>query len=89
MIKTVTLSQAQYAYDNRFDASLEVPFDADFDDFLPTEENKTYLVETFVTYHNAVAFEGNDMEWLAKKIQFPADYWATEFVADELEALLK
>jgi hypothetical protein len=79
----------QAAYDNRFDARLEVPFDADFDDFPATEENKTWLVEQFVTYHNAVAFEGMSMEWLAKQIEFPADYWATEFVADELEELLK
>ena len=75
-------------YDNRFDANLEVPFDADFDDFPATEENKTWLVEQFVTYHNAVAFEGMSMEWLGKQIGFDADYWATEFVADELIELL-
>jgi hypothetical protein len=75
-------------YDNQFDATLEVPFDAGFDDFIPSEENKTWLVETFVTYANAVAFEGNSMEWLGNKIEFPADYWATEFVADELIELL-
>ena len=73
-------------YDNQFDATLEVPFDADFDDFPSTEENKTWLVEQFVTYHNAVAFEG--MEWLGKQIGFDADHWTVEFVADELEALL-
>lgn len=83
------MNAAQNAYDNRFDPRLEVPFDAGFDDFPPTEENKTYLVEQFVTYHNAVAFEGSSMEWLSKQIGFDADYWATEFVADELEELLK
>jgi len=76
-------------YDNRFDANLEVPFDADFDDFQPTEENKTWLVEQFVTYHNAVAFEGMSIEWLAKHVEFPADHWSVEFVADELDALIQ
>jgi hypothetical protein len=84
------MNAAQNAYDNRSDARLEVPFDAAFDDFPPTEENKTYLVEQFVTYHNAVAFEDfNCLQWLSKQIGFDADHWATEFVADELEELLK
>lgn len=75
--------------DNQFDLSLEVPFDAEFDDFIPSEENLRYLVEQFVTHANAAAFEAAQcMEWLGNKIGFPADYWATEFVADELEALL-
>ena len=81
---------AQNAYDNLYDVSAESPFSAGFDDFPPTEENKTYLVEQFVTYANAVAFEDfNCLQWLSKQIGFDADYWAVEFVADELEALLK
>jgi hypothetical protein len=83
------MNAAQNAYDNRFDARFEVPFDAGFDDFPATEENKNYLVEHFCTYANAVAFEGMSIEWLSKQIGFDADYWATEFVADELEELLK
>jgi hypothetical protein len=83
------MNAAQNAYDNRYDVSAESPFSAGFDDFPATEENKTYLVEQFVTYHNAVAFEGMSIEWLAAWIGFDADYWATEFVADELEELLK
>jgi hypothetical protein len=30
--------------DNQFDLSLEVQFDAEFDDFIPSEENLRYLV---------------------------------------------
>jgi hypothetical protein len=76
-------------YDNQFDATLEVPFDADFDDFPATEENKNYLVEHFCTYANATAFKNNyDMVWLGKHIGFDPHYWATEFVADELIELL-
>ena len=87
------MNAAQYAYDNQYDATLEVPFDAGFDDFPATEENKTYLVEQFVTHHNAIAFVfgGSEpsLQWLAKQIGFDADHWSVGFVADELEELLK
>lgn len=68
-------------------------FDAGFDDFPATEDNKTYLVERFVTYHNAISFVfgGSEpcLQWLAKQIGFDADHWSVGFVADELEELLK
>lgn len=80
------MTAAQYAYDNQYDSRLEVPLDGD--DFPPTDENKTYLVERFVTYANAAAFESiRCMEWLGRQIGFEADHWSVGFVADELEAL--
>jgi hypothetical protein len=89
MIKTVTLSQAQYAYDNM----AEPEFDED--QYEDNEGNRTELVEQYVTHANAKAFEdlyswkvdGDPVQWLADLIGFPEDHWAWQFVADELEAL--
>jgi len=92
MIKTVTFSQAQAAYDNQFDPRLEVECDDDYED---CEYHRTELVEQYVTYANAVAFdnlcswkiEGDPTAWLEEKIGFPEGHWAHTFVANELEAL--
>lgn len=92
MIKTVTFSQAQAAYDNQFDPRLEVECDDDYED---CEYHRTELVEQYVTHANARDFDdlcswrvdGDPTTWLAKLIGFEEGHWAFQFVADELEAL--
>jgi hypothetical protein len=69
----------------------------DEDDYTDCEYHRIELVEQYVTYANAVAFdnlcswkiEGDPNAWLEEKIGFPDGHWAHQFVADELEALLK
>jgi hypothetical protein len=93
MIKTVTLSQAQYAYDNQFDPRLEV--ECDDDHYEDCEYHRTELVEQYVTHANARDFDdlcqgyvnGDPNAWLTKLIGFEENHWAHKFVADELEAL--
>jgi len=85
---------AQNAYDNQFDPRLEAEYDDDH--YEDCEYHRTELVEQYVTYANAVAFDnlcswkiaGDPNAWLAEQIGFPEGHWAHQFVGDELEALL-
>ena len=94
MIKTVTLSQAQYAYDNLSDPRLEVEYDDDH--YEDCEYHRTELVEQYVTHANARDFDdlcqgyvnGDPNAWLAKLIGFEEGHWAFQFVVDELEILI-
>ena len=79
---------AQNAYDNRFDPRLE---GAD-EEYLwdETEENKTHLVEQFVTFANFEAFKVagfQNTEWVAKLINEPVTSWAVQWVAEEIAQL--
>ena len=85
MIKTVTFSQAQYAYDNMAEPEFDEDYEMAMDD---NEANRTRLVEQFVTYANAkdlgeFGFH-KATEWVAKLIDEPEHSWAVEFVAEEL-----
>ena len=86
MIKTVTLSQAQYAYDNMAEPEPDYDYEMAMDD---TEANRTRLVEQFVTYANmkAAVAAGYADEWIADLIGEPEHSWAVEFVGIELGEL--
>jgi hypothetical protein len=92
-INTISFAAAQYAYDNLSDERLEAEYDDDH--YEDCEYHRTELVEQYVTYANAVAFdnlcswkiEGDPTAWLEEKIGFPEGHWAHTFVANELEAL--
>jgi hypothetical protein len=54
------------------------------------EENKTMLVERFVTYANAREFDEIRSETFIETLTgFPETHWANQFVADELCALIE
>ena len=79
---------AQNAYDNRFDPRLE----GDDEEYLldETEENKTYLIEQFVTFANMEAFKAagfQNNEWVANLINEPVHSWAVQWVAEEIAQL--
>lgn len=79
---------AQNAYDNRFDPRLE---GADEEYLLDeTEDNKTHLVEQFVTFANFEAFKVagfENLNWVANLINEPVTSWATQWVAEEIAQL--
>jgi hypothetical protein len=86
--KDSEMNAAQYEYDNRFDPRLE---GAD-EEYLwdETEDNKTHLVEQFVTFANFEAFKVagfENLKWVANLINEPAHSWAVQWVAEEIAQL--
>jgi len=62
-------------------------WDYDFDPLYleECEENKTMLVEKFVTYANAAEFDALRSDTFIETLTgFPEGHWANEFVAQEL-----